>query len=53
MLEQVPGCYLVIGNGNGDGEGGCMVHNLGYDFNDANVTIGATYWTRLAERFLT
>ncbi|MBI3144098.1 MAG: amidohydrolase, partial [Pseudogulbenkiania sp.] len=27
LLEQCPGCYLIIGNG--DGEGGCMVHNPG------------------------
>ncbi|WBY03028.1 M20 family metallopeptidase [Ramlibacter tataouinensis] len=50
MLEQVPGCYLLIGNG--DGELGCNVHNPGYDFNDDNVAIGAAYWARLAERFL-
>ena len=50
MLERVPGCYLMIGNG--DGEGGCMVHNPGYDFNDRNLPVGAAYWTRLAERFL-
>jgi hippurate hydrolase len=50
MLEKVPGCYLMIGNG--DGEGGCQVHNPGYDFNDSNVKIGAAYWARLAERFL-
>jgi hippurate hydrolase len=50
MLEKVPGCYLIIGNG--DGESGCMVHNPGYDFNDSNLKIGAAYWARLAERFL-
>jgi hippurate hydrolase len=50
MLERVPGCYLLIGNG--DGEGGCQVHNPGYDFNDRNVAVGAAYWARLAERFL-
>jgi len=50
MLEQCPGSYLTIGNG--DGEGGCMVHNPGYDFNDAILAIGASYWVKLAERFL-
>jgi hippurate hydrolase len=50
MLEQRPGCYLVIGNG--DGEGGCMVHNPGYDFNDAILPVGASYWVKLVERFL-
>ena len=54
MLERVPGSYLLIGNGTGEGagEGGCMVHNPGYDFNDANIGIGSAYWVLLAERFL-
>lgn len=50
MLEAVPGCYLFIGNG--DGEGFCAVHNPGFDFNDDNVAVGGAYWTLLAERFL-
>jgi len=52
MLEKRPGSYLLIGNGAGDQAGACMVHNPGYDFNDANVAIGAAYWTLLARRFL-
>jgi hippurate hydrolase len=52
MLERVPGSYLLIGNGDGDAAGACMVHNPGYDFNDDNIAIGAAYWTLLAERFL-
>lgn len=52
MLEKVPGSYLFIGNGDGDSVGACMVHNPGYDFNDANLPIGAAYWVLLAERFL-
>ncbi|MBT9487588.1 MAG: amidohydrolase [Rubrivivax sp.] len=54
MLEQVPGSYLLIGNGTGAGagEGGCMVHNPGYDFNDHNIGVGSAYWVLLAERFL-
>ena len=50
MLERVPGSYLLIGNG--VGEGGCMVHNPGYDFNDHNIGVGSAYWVLLAERFL-
>ncbi|WP_213303373.1 M20 aminoacylase family protein [Paraburkholderia sacchari] len=50
LLEQCAGSYLIIGNG--DGEGGCMVHNPGYDFNDDCLATGATYWVKLAERFL-
>ncbi len=52
MLEKCPGSYLLIGNGDGDKLGACMVHNPGYDFNDANLAIGAAYWTLLARRYL-
>ncbi|MFJ4294226.1 M20 aminoacylase family protein [Cupriavidus sp. NPDC089707] len=58
MLEQVPGSYLLIGNGDGSddeangGHGACMVHNPNYDFNDRNLPIGAAYWVLLAQRFL-
>ena len=54
MLEKVPGCYLLIGNGDGsgDGHGACMVHNPAYDFNDGNVAIGSAFWSLLVERFL-
>jgi hippurate hydrolase len=51
FLEQVPGCYVFIGNGVGS-EGGCMVHNPGYDFNDRVLPTGASYWVRIAETYL-
>jgi hippurate hydrolase len=51
FLEKVPGCYVNIGNGEGS-EGGCMVHNAGYDFNDRVLSTGASYWVRLAETYL-
>ena len=47
-LQHRPGCFLRLGNG----ESSAMVHNARYDFNDQNLTLGAAYWTRLAERFL-
>ncbi|MBB3002957.1 M20 aminoacylase family protein [Paraburkholderia tropica] len=50
LLEHCAGSYLIIGNG--DGEGGCMVHNPGYDFNDDCLATGAAYWVKLTERFL-
>ncbi|GAB7531240.1 M20 aminoacylase family protein [Pseudomonas sp. 3A(2025)] len=50
MLEQRPGCYFFIGNG--DGEGGCMVHNPKYDFNDQCLGVAASYWVKLVETFL-
>jgi amidohydrolase len=51
MLEKRPGAYIQIGNG--DGEGGCEVHNPGYDFNDAALPLGASLFVRLAEKKLT
>jgi hippurate hydrolase len=50
MLEHRPGAYIQIGNG--DGEGGCEVHNPGYDFNDATLTVGASLFARLVEKKL-
>jgi hippurate hydrolase len=50
ILEKCPGSYLVIGNGQGDS--GCLLHNPAYDFNDACLPIGASYWVKLAEGFL-
>ena len=51
MLLQRPGNYIMIGNGEGE-HGGCMVHNPHYDFNDAILPIGATYWVELARELL-
>jgi len=51
MLRAKPGAYMWVGNGTGT-EGGCMVHNPGYDFNDAILPIGAAYWVRLVETAL-
>ena len=47
-LQHRPGCFLRLGNG----EGSPMLHHAAYDFEDANLGVGAAYWTRLAERFL-
>jgi hippurate hydrolase len=47
-LQHKPGSFLRLGNG----EGSAMLHNPRYDFDDANLGVGAAYWTRLAERFL-
>ncbi|MEZ5645888.1 MAG: M20 aminoacylase family protein [Burkholderiaceae bacterium] len=58
MLQHKPGCYLFIGNGDGDhrslghGEGPCTLHNPNYDFNDDLIPLGATLWVRLAEQWL-
>ncbi|MEZ5727347.1 MAG: M20 aminoacylase family protein [Burkholderiaceae bacterium] len=47
MLEQRPGCYINIGNG--DGDGACEVHNPGYDFNDELLPLGASFFARVVE----
>ncbi len=54
MLDEVPGCYLLVGNGDAStgGHGACMVHNPNYDFNDEIVTVGGAYWVALARKFL-
>lgn len=54
MLQELPGCYVWIGNGLGDhraaghGLGPCMLHNGSYDFNDDLLALGGTYWVQLA-----
>jgi len=58
MLQAKPGCYVFLGNGEGDhragghGLGPCQLHNASYDFNDRLLPIGASYWVRLAEMLL-
>lgn len=58
MLRARPGCYAFVGNGeglhrdNGHGLGPCELHNSSYDFNDALLPVGASYFARLVERFL-
>jgi hippurate hydrolase len=52
MLEKVPGSYLLIGNGDGDSAGACMVHNPAYDFNDDNIATGSAYWIALVKAYL-
>ena len=58
FLQAKPGCYFLIGNGDGDhregghGLGPCMLHNPSYDFNDALIPLGGTAWVRIAEAWL-
>ena len=55
MLNEVPGCYINIGNGDrneADGTGACEVHNPKYDFNDAALPYGASFFARLVEKRL-
>ena len=50
MLREKPGCYVWLGNG--PGTGGCTLHNPHYDFNDALLTLGTSYWVHLVRRWL-
>jgi hippurate hydrolase len=58
MLRAKPGCYAFIGNGDGGhrlpdhGAGPCIIHNTSFDFNDEIIPIGASYFVRLAQRWL-
>ena len=52
MLEAQPkGGFLLFGNGD-VGEGSCMVHNPGYDFNAASLVPASSYWGALVEAWL-
>ena len=48
MAEQVPGCYLIIGNG----EDSNALHNPGYDFNDDAIVYGGSFFARVTEQEL-
>ena len=54
LLEK-PGCYFLIGNGDGEhrsaghGLGTCTLHSPSYDFNDALIPLGGSMWVRLVE----
>lgn len=50
MLEEVPGCYVWLGTATGKDD--YSVHHPLYQFNDACISVGATYWVRLSEAFL-
>jgi hippurate hydrolase len=58
FLQAKPGCYIFIGNGEGDhrdgghGLGPCVLHNGSYDFNDNLLPVGASFWVKLAEASL-
>ena len=45
MLQERPGAYLFLGQGDGP-----MVHHPKYDFNDAVAPVGASFFARLVEQ---
>ncbi|MCM1128368.1 MAG: M20 family metallopeptidase [Alistipes senegalensis] len=58
MLAQKPGCYAFIGASAGEyreaghSDAPCRLHSPGFDFNDAILPTGMSYWIRLAETCL-
>jgi hippurate hydrolase len=51
MALRVPGCFVRIGQAEGE-VGSVPVHNPRYDFNDAILPIGASFWSTLVEQEL-
>jgi len=57
FLQELPGTYFFIGNGQGahremgHGAGPCTLHNPSYDFNDDLIPLGGTVWVRMVESF--
>jgi hippurate hydrolase len=47
LLEQKAGCFVFVGAGDRP-----TLHSAAYDFNDDILGVAATFWLRLAERFL-
>lgn len=48
MLEEKPGAYIFMGNGDTAG-----LHHPEYDFNDKAIPYGVAYWAKLVEARLT
>ncbi len=44
MLEERPGAYIFMGNGDTAG-----VHHPAYDFDDKAIPVGVSYWVKVAE----
>ena len=45
MLEERPGAYILVGNGDT-----AMVHHPKYDFNDDAIPSGSSFWAQLIEK---
>ena len=45
MLEERPGAYILVGNGDT-----AMVHHPEYNFNDEAIPAGCSWWAELVER---
>jgi amidohydrolase len=47
MLEERPGAFIFMGNGDSAG-----LHHPAYDFNDEAISYGTSYWIKLVETSL-
>jgi len=47
MLEQRPGAFIFVGNGDSSG-----LHHPRYNFSDDVIPYGTSYWARLVETAL-
>jgi hippurate hydrolase len=47
LLEHIPGCFVLLGNGNSR-----PLHNPGYDFNDEALPCGVNFFVELARQRL-
>ncbi len=45
MLEERPGAYILVGNGDS-----ANVHNPAYNFNDEAIPAGCSWWAEIVER---
>ncbi len=45
MLEERPGAYILVGNGDG-----AMVHHPEYNFNDEAIPAGCSWWAEIVEQ---
>ena len=55
LLNACEGAYIWIGNGEvpkDQPQGGCMLHNTHYDFNDNILPAGSSYWVQLVKNIL-
>jgi amidohydrolase len=51
-LQHKPGNYMALGTGKPGQKEFTDIHSCKYDFNDAALPIGASYWANLVERKL-
>ncbi|MGE8104598.1 M20 aminoacylase family protein [Allorhizobium sp. NPDC080224] len=50
FADKAPGCYVWLGNG--PAVDGALHHNTAYDFNDAAIGPGVSFWSTLVEHEL-